>query len=41
MTFKIEFSPRYFVLGLYKDRGNPTVRIYPLFFIRVSIGRPV
>lgn len=38
---KIEFSFRYGVLGIYKDRGKPTVRVYPVPFIRISLGRDV
>jgi hypothetical protein len=37
--FKIEFSWRYGVTGWYKDRDHPILRVYPLPFIRVSIGR--
>jgi hypothetical protein len=35
----VEFSLRYGVLGIYKDRDKPIVRIYPLPFIRVTVGR--
>jgi hypothetical protein len=33
----IEFSWRYGVMGIYKDRHDPLVRIYPLPFIRVTV----
>lgn len=36
---RFEFSLRYGVLGVYKDRSTPTWRIYPLPFIRVTIQR--
>jgi hypothetical protein len=35
----IEFSFRYGVWGIYKDRDKPIVRIYPLPFIRITLGR--
>jgi hypothetical protein len=34
----IEFSWRYGVVGIYKDRDRKLWRIYPLPFIRVSWG---
>ena len=37
-TLNVEFSWRYFVIGVYKDRGSNVVRIYPLPFVRISIG---
>jgi hypothetical protein len=36
---RIEFSFRYGVMGIYKDRDNPTVRVYPLPFVRITLGR--
>lgn len=36
---KAEFSFRYGVAGVYKDRGLPVWRIYPLPFVRISLGR--
>jgi hypothetical protein len=38
---KAEFSFRYGVLGIYKDRGKPIVRVYPVPFVRITIGRKV
>lgn len=35
---KLEFSLRYGVMGVYKDRDTNAVRVYPLPFIRVTIG---
>jgi hypothetical protein len=34
----MEFSFRYGVIGIYKDRDEPIWRIYPFPFIRISIG---
>jgi hypothetical protein len=34
----IEFSFRYGVIGVYFDRNGRTVRIYPVPFVRVTIG---
>jgi hypothetical protein len=36
---KIEFSFRYAVLGVYKDRDAAVWRVYPLPFVRISLGR--
>jgi hypothetical protein len=36
---KLELSWRYAVIGIYKDRDKPIVRIYPLPFVRLSIDR--
>lgn len=36
---KTEFSLRYIVIGLYVDRSRRTVRIYPIPFVRISIGK--
>ena len=33
----LEFSWRYGVMGVYKDRERPIVRVYPLPFIRLTI----
>ena len=38
-TYAIEFSWRYGVIGIYKDRGKPIVRIYPLPFVRITLER--
>lgn len=35
---KIEFSWRYGVIGVYKDRDLQVIRVYPLPFIRITIG---
>jgi hypothetical protein len=32
----IDISPRYFVMGVYKDRDEPILRFYPCPFIRIS-----
>lgn len=34
----VEISPRYGIVGIYKDRDLPVVRIYPVWFVRISIG---
>lgn len=34
---RLEFSRRYAVVGIYKDRSRPTVRVYPLPGVRLSI----
>lgn len=39
LVFRVTFSPRYLVLGGYKDRHLPLVRLYPLPFTRVTVGR--
>jgi hypothetical protein len=36
---KVEFSFRYFIIGIYKDRDKPVVRIYPVPFVRISIRK--
>lgn len=36
---KTEFSLRYGVMGIYLDRSRKVLRIYPLLFIRITIGR--
>lgn len=36
---KIEFSFRYVVVGAYLDRGRNVLRVYPLPFVRISIGK--
>jgi hypothetical protein len=36
--FAVDISWRYGVVGWYKDRTRPIVRIYPIPFIRVTIG---
>jgi hypothetical protein len=33
-----DYSRRYGVIGIYKDRALRVVRIYPVPFVRVSIG---
>lgn len=35
---KIEWSFRYGVLGIYKDRDRPIYRWYPLPFVRLTIN---
>lgn len=35
---KIECSWRYCVMGIYKDRDKPVIRIYPVPFVRVTLG---
>lgn len=35
---KIELSRRYGVVGIYKDREEGTWRIYPVPFVRVTLG---
>lgn len=35
---KIEFSWRYGVIGVYKDRNPGVWRVYPVPFIRVTLG---
>ena len=35
---KIELSWRYGVVGLYIDRGGRIVRIYPVPFVRITLG---
>lgn len=35
----IEFSWRYGVIGIYKDRVWPLWRIYPCPFVRISLGK--
>jgi hypothetical protein len=34
----VEFSLRYGVVGIYKDRDSQKIRIYPLPFVRVTFG---
>jgi hypothetical protein len=34
----VEFSLRYCVVGIYKDRNRAVLRIYPLPFIRITVG---
>jgi hypothetical protein len=34
----VEFSFRYGVVGVYKDRNSPVVRWYPVPFIRLTFG---
>jgi len=34
----LDCSRRYGVIGIYKDRGLRVVRIYPVPFVRLSIG---
>jgi hypothetical protein len=38
-TFEVSFSWRYGVVGVYKDREKPIVRIYPLPFVRITLER--
>ena len=40
MKIKLDFSPRYWVVGLYRDRNYPRVRLY-LPLVRLSIGKNV
>lgn len=35
---KINFSVRYGVMGIYKDQEFPVVRIYPVPFVRITVG---
>ncbi len=35
---KVEFSYRYFVVGVYRDRGGKIWRLYPVPFVRVTLG---
>jgi hypothetical protein len=35
----IDFSWRYAVVGVYRDREWSTWRVYPLPFVRLSFGR--
>jgi hypothetical protein len=35
---KIELSWRYCVVGIYRDRDRPLWRVYPLPFVRVTVG---
>jgi hypothetical protein len=37
MKFSIQFSYRYAVIGLYADRDEPFIRIYPLPFVRITV----
>lgn len=34
---KVEFSWRYAVIGIYKDRDSSAIRVYPFPFIRVTL----
>jgi hypothetical protein len=34
----IQFSWRYAVIGVYKDRDTSAVRVYPLPFVRITFG---
>jgi hypothetical protein len=36
-TLRMECSWRYGVMGVYKDRKRPVVRVYPLPFVRITI----
>lgn len=36
---RIEFSWRYGVWGIYRDRGGQLTRVYPCPFIRITFGR--
>ena len=36
---RVEFSLRYGVVGAYLDRDGRSLRVYPLPFVRVSIGK--
>jgi hypothetical protein len=38
-VLKIDLSFRYFVIGGYKDRKYPMIRIYPSPFVRVTFGK--
>ena len=35
---KIEFSWRYGVMGVYRDRDEPIWRVYPVPFVRITVG---
>jgi hypothetical protein len=35
---RIEFSWRYWVMGVYFDRGGGVIRVYPIPFVRISLG---
>lgn len=39
VVLKLDTSLRYVVLGGYKDRQYPIIRIYPLPFVRVTVGK--
>jgi hypothetical protein len=34
--FTVNVSWRYFVMGVYADRNEPIIRIYPCPFVRIS-----
>lgn len=36
MRVTVDFSPRYFVVGLYLDRSLDIVRVYPVPFVRIN-----
>jgi hypothetical protein len=38
LPVKVEFSWRYGVMGIYKDRDEPIVRIYPVPSVRITLG---
>jgi hypothetical protein len=37
LTLTVDVSRRYGVVGVYKDRDLPIVRVYPVPFVRVSV----
>jgi hypothetical protein len=37
-TVRLDWSLRYGVIGIYKDRDYPLVHIYPVPFVRISLG---
>jgi hypothetical protein len=39
-VIRLEFSWRYLVVGVYRDRVNPVWRIYPAPFVRLTVGSP-
>jgi hypothetical protein len=39
-SLKIEFSFRYGVIGIYRDRNQPIVRVYPVPFMRITFATP-
>jgi hypothetical protein len=37
ISVRVECSWRYGVMGVYRDRDLPVVRVYPLPFVRITI----
>lgn len=38
MSARVDVSLRYWVMGVYLDRGLKIIRIYPIPFVRISFG---